>query len=352
MPIEVVGWDLGGAHLKAAVVDGSGSIAAIVQEPCPLWQGLDRLHEAIGGVFETLAPSANCRHAVTMTGELADCFADREEGVLVLVKAMAERCPPGSVSIFAGHGGFLAPEAAGPSRAAEIASANWLASGLWAAERLREALFVDIGSTTTDIFPVREHRIAHRGYTDYERMRYDELVYTGIVRTPVMSLAERAPFDGEWVGLMAEQFATMADVYRLTGELPEPLDQCPTADGGPKTIAGSRRRLARLFGRDADSALPENWRRAAEFFRERQVERIRAGMEIQLSRGLLSASAPFVGAGAGRFLVRGLAERFKHPYLDFSDLFSMSITQNELSAADCAPAAAVACLAFEGKSQE
>jgi probable H4MPT-linked C1 transfer pathway protein len=346
MSIEVIGWDIGGAHLKAAAVDASGHLLAMVQEACPLWQGMDRLHSALDRALERLSPEPCCRHAVTMTGELVDLFAGREEGVAALVSAMAERFGTSTVSVFAGHDGFQAAGAVTPADTARVASANWLASGLWAAANLREALFVDIGSTTTDLLPICEHRVNNRGYTDYERMRYDELVYTGIVRTPVMALAKRVPFEGEWIALMAEHFATTADIYRLTGELPEHADQMPAADNGPKTPAGSIRRMARLFGRDADSAPPGHWRRAAEFLRERQMARIREGMEIQRSRGLLGDEAPFVGAGVGRFLVRELAGRLKHPYLDFSNLFSMSTSQTEFLAADCAPAAAVACLAL------
>ena len=56
------------------------------------------------------------------------------------------------------------------------------------------------------------------GYTDYQRLISQEMVYTGIVRTAVMAVAQSAQDDGKEVGLMAEYFATMADVYRLTGE--------------------------------------------------------------------------------------------------------------------------------------
>ena len=345
MAIEFIGWDIGGAHLKAAALDETSHVLAVAQEPCPLWQGLDRLGTALERILERWSPPLGCRHAVTMTGELVDFFPDRAAGVAALAKAMAGRCPPDTVWIFAGPRGFIAAEAIQPEDTALIASANWMASGVWVAANLAEALLVDIGSTTTDIFPVCGHRVNNRGYTDYERMRYDELIYTGIARTPVMALADRAPFDGEWIGLMAEHFATMADVYRLTGELPEPADQMPAADGGEKTPVGSIRRLARLFGRDADSAPPERWRSAARFLREQQLAKIRLGIERQLSRGVLSEAAPLVGAGVGRFLARELAERMKLSYVDFSDLFAMS-TRDEFMIADCAPAVAVACLAM------
>jgi probable H4MPT-linked C1 transfer pathway protein len=345
MSVAVIGWDIGGAHLKAAATDGAGQIRAVVQEPCPLWQGLDRLETALDRAFAALAPGPDCRHAVTMTGELVDYFADREQGVLALVEIMTARCAPNAPLVFAGFDGFLAPEAIGSREVAKIASANWLASGFWVAERQDEALFVDIGSTTTDLVPICDGEVKTKGYTDYERMRYDELLYSGIVRTPVPALADRLPFEGEWAGLMAEHFATSADIYRLTGELPDHADQMPAADGGEKTVAGSARRLARLLGRDLESATLTQWRRAARFLRERQLAKIRSAVDRQLSRGLLSDRAPLVGAGVGRFLVRELAGRLGHPYLDFSDLFSMVMPHDEFATADCAPAAAVACLA-------
>lgn len=167
MPIEIIGWDIGGAHLKAAAVDASGRLLAVVQEACPLWQGLDRLYSALDRALDRLPPESRCRHAVTMTGELVDLFPGREAGVAALVGAMAERFGPGAVSVFAGHDGFLAAAAVAPKDAARIASANWLASGLWAAANLEEALFIDLGSTTTDLLPICEHRVKNRGYTDY-----------------------------------------------------------------------------------------------------------------------------------------------------------------------------------------
>jgi probable H4MPT-linked C1 transfer pathway protein len=345
MNIETIGWDIGGAHLKAAALNSAGEIVAVVQEPCPLWQGLDRLHDAMSRILGVLSPGRDCRHAVTMTGELADFFENREQGVLALVEAVIQRCPQGTVRMFAGRDGFLDPAAIAPESVPKIASANWLASALWAAENLRDAVFVDIGSTTTDIALIYGRGVKTRGYTDYERLRYGELIYTGIVRTPAMALANRAPFEGEWVGIMAEHFATTADVYRLCGELPEHADQMPAADGGEKTVSGSARRLARMFGRDAESASLKQWRQAARFFRERQLSQLHSALERQLSRGLIGDGAPLIGAGVGRFLVRELAARSGFPYKDFSELFSMLTSQNDFHASDCAPAAAVACLA-------
>ena len=43
-----------------------------------------------------------------------------------------------------------------------------------------------------------------KGYSDYERLISQELIYTGIVRTPVMAIADCIEDQGREVGLMAE----------------------------------------------------------------------------------------------------------------------------------------------------
>ena len=146
-----------------------------------------------------------------MTGELVDAFVSREQGVRALVNAMEMWVNSTPVYVFAGRAGFLAPAQA-VRQVTEVASANWLASVYLAASKIQEGIFVDIGSTTTDVIPFAKHQVLARGFTDHERLHYDELIYTGVVRTPVMALAERMPFKGAWVRLTSEIFATTADV--------------------------------------------------------------------------------------------------------------------------------------------
>ena len=62
---------------------------------------------------------------------------------------------------------------------------------------------------------------------------------------------------------MNELFATSADLYRVLELLPEGADQHPAADGGPKTVEASARRLARMIGADLADGDPADWRRLA-----------------------------------------------------------------------------------------
>src|SRR5262249_53717565 len=142
---------------------------------------------------------------------------------------------------------------------ARVASANWHATAAYLGRRLGEGLLLDIGSTTTDIVPFRAGRVAARGLTDAERLATGELLYTGLVRTPLMALARTAPFAGRAVGVMAELFATIADAHRLAGTLPENGDLHPSADGRGKSLPESRARLARMIGMDAAEASDAAW---------------------------------------------------------------------------------------------
>ena len=339
---QTLGWDLGGAHLKAALLDANGRVLRVFQQPCPLWRGLDRLQMAVGAVMSALEAPPQ-RHAITMTGELADIFPNRNEGVRQLTQAMS-RCLNGAdMRVYAGVAGFVSASAA-DTHGAEIASANWHASAQFLAATAGEGIFVDIGSTTSDVVVVQQSRVLEAGYTDAERLRNETLLYTGVVRTPVMAVAQCLPFGGEWQGLAAEHFATMADVFRLTGELTEDYDMAETADGAGKSMAESARRLARMLGHDLDDAPMSAWRQVAHAARSQQLHRLQSALERQISRTLPEPEAPLIGAGAGHFLVRELATRLGRPYRDAASYIDAT---DEIAAwaGVCLPACAVAWLA-------
>jgi (4-(4-[2-(gamma-L-glutamylamino)ethyl]phenoxymethyl)furan-2-yl)methanamine synthase len=339
--LPILGWDVGGAHLKAVLVGADGHALQAFQQPCPLWRGLEPLECAIASVMSALGET-RMRHAVTMTGELADIFPSRDDGVMQLTQCMTACLGSNAMKLYAGRNGFIAPSAVGANLAG-IASANWHASAAFLAMQVENGLFIDIGSTTADLIPLRQGLPAARGYTDAERLRFDELVYTGVVRTPVMAVVQRVPFDGEWQGVAAEHFATMADVYRLTGDLPKSYDMAETADGAGKTPEDSVRRLARMVGRDLADATMAQWHWLASTIKSRQLNQLQLATERVSSRGMLD-DTPLIGAGAGRFLIREMARRLGREYLDASALLSAAPEAADWTAV-CLPAFAVAWLA-------
>jgi (4-(4-[2-(gamma-L-glutamylamino)ethyl]phenoxymethyl)furan-2-yl)methanamine synthase len=339
----IVGWDIGGVHLKAARAE-NGRIVEALQLPSPLRHGLDALTAAFAEARARMGAADH--HVLTMTGELADTFASRAEGVDALVAVAMRALAPASVSLYAGRASFVPPERA-VRHVEDVASANWYATATYVADRHPAALFVDMGSTTTDIVPVREAKVSARGYTDAERLAVGELVYTGLVRSFVMATADRAPFAGRWVGLIHENFATMADMHRILGSLPEDADQMPTADGRAKTIEASRARLARMIGHDAGDASDAAWSGLAQWLAEAQIRTIVDGAMLVLSTAAMPAEAPVVSAGIGEAVVREVARRLGRRCIDIGTLFD-AVPEARARAAQCAPAAALALIASRG----
>ncbi len=339
-----VGWDVGGAHLKAALVDDQGSALAVLQTPCALWRGLHELHTAIDSILARLNRVPD-HHVVTMTGELADFFSDRKEGVIRISGIMTERLGA-ATRFYAGPAGIVSGNEAA-SYAANIASANWLASAAFVAAKVGQGLLMDIGSTTTDIMLLSDGKPQNRGFTDSERMQFEEMVYTGVVRTPLMALGTHVPFGGEWRALAAEHFANTADVYRLTGDLIEAEDMAETADSMGKTRSESARRLARMLGHDLNDAPETAWIGLSRAFKQKQLDRLKSAVVRCLSRGLVNDSAPIIGAGAGSFLARELARQLNREYLEVETLVLGETEETRRWASVCLPAYALAALAAE-----
>lgn len=346
---KVIGWDVGGAHLKAVLLDKNGTVLQALQLPCPLWKGLDYLQRAILDALQAnkIAASGAC-HAITMTGELVDLFENRQQGVqeisTLCAKLLGENTFFYAATSSNNTGGFVRLE-----RVSEvwqqIASTNWHASASALATQVSDALFVDIGSTTTDIVAIENSTVKSQNLSDASRMADDSLVYTGVVRTPVMALAQKLHFEDKETNVAAEYFATMADVYRLTGE--QTKDDAETADGKGKTMLESARRLARVIGHDVENREIESWKNLANTCKNLQMQQIKTAMLKHLKPNMT-----IIGAGAGSFLVKAIATDLDCPYMSACSLLSMPTAEQSNSIAphhidDCFPAYAVAYLAYK-----
>ena len=336
----IMGWDIGGAHLKAVLLDANGNVLHIQQLPCPLWRGLHELDSAIQNMLKAFRIEAcNALHAVTMTGELVDLFANRHEGVME-ISSLSTKLLGKETLFYAANSGFVRFEDV-KRLTNDIASANWYASASALAMRLEDALLIDIGSTTTDIIPINNSAVAIAALSDAARLQNDTLVYTGVVRTPIMALAQKLAFAGLETNIAAEYFATMADVYRLTGDLEATADMAETADGKGKADLECARRLARMIGQDVENYSLATWKNLAHTCKTMQMKQLKTALLKHLKPNM-----PIIGAGAGSFLVEALAHELKHAYQPISIALSAPIDlSNQYDLEVCLPAYAVAFLA-------
>jgi probable H4MPT-linked C1 transfer pathway protein len=332
------GYDVGGAHLKIALAE-NGRVVHVQQIVCPLWRGLEHLETALNQAL-SLTQGAEL-HAVTMTGELADVFPDRYTGVARILETLLAKLGP-NVRVWMGSRGF-GSAADALNHHLDVASTNFLASATLAANTATNGLLIDMGSTTTDIVPFAHGALSVRGLTDADRLRTGELVYTGLTRTPVMAVTTRALFQGEWQTLARDPFATMADVRRITCDLPADVDQHATADGRSTSEDDSRARFARCFGRDAEADEEPAWAVAARAVAEVQIRSIHDGCLQVLSASPPEGPMQIVTAGIGERIAAEIARRLDMPSVSFGTLIKTPAPLS-LSATRCAPAVAMALL--------
>lgn len=356
---QTIGWDVGGAHLKAALLL-DGALQQVLQVPCALWRGLPELEKAIDKVIHSLNTlSIDTLHAITMTGELVDLFESRQQGVEAISRLMDAKLQGKKLFYAGGKANFVTIDEV-TNHWQTIASANWLASASYMAQALKRSqlnrvLLIDIGSTTTDFIVIENGEPQCLGFTDASRMQSEELVYTGVVRTPLMALTQKIAFKGQSTSLAAEYFATTADVYRLIGDLDESYDMADTADSKEKTLQASARRLARMIGHDVNDEDFDVWKELASTFKQLQLSRLVEVAKLHIMRFQSSVKITIIGAGVGSFLAREVAGQLGLAYEDSSFLFKslLDITNKDNGqsvgrhASVCLPAYAVASLVLD-----
>jgi (4-(4-[2-(gamma-L-glutamylamino)ethyl]phenoxymethyl)furan-2-yl)methanamine synthase len=324
---SIVGLDIGGANLKAAQTSG---IARSV--PFELWRRPADLPGALRQLLATL-PAADTV-AVTMTGELCDCFANKSEGVRFILGAAREAAGAVPLLVWTTAGRFVTFEEAIASPLA-AAAANWLALATIAGRMVPDdaALLVDIGSTTTDLIPLHKGVPAPRGLTDPARLQSGELFYRGVERTPVCAVLGKAG--------AAELFATLLDVHLLLGLIADDETNCRTADGRPATSEFARARLARMVCEDPDSFSMASACQLAQHILEVEKNDLRQAVTT-VAAGLQAPITAVVLAGAGEFLARQTLDEW-HKVICKNGLRIVSLAEQisgAVSEAACAHAVA------------
>ena len=334
-----------GRILNLFALSPQRELVTVEQVVCPLWQDLRHLSSAIAEFHQRYDLRA-VNHAVTMTGELCDSFENRSVGVRSIAEILSSSFISKQLRLYGLDGRWVCPSEL-DSNISQVASANWAASANFLAKSTSPAIVVDIGSTTTDVICIKEKRLCNHGFDDFTRLKAQELIYTGLVRTPIAAIVDNLPYAGVPVPVMAETFAVAADAYRILGQMPSNADLYPTADGAAKTQEASARRLLRMIGRDYLGDYGHA-REMALHVQKAQLTQIAAAIRKHLQTYYARASnVSLIGMGCGAHLVEIIAKQTKLNYRAFdSFLGALDPDANETairtSVNVCGPAVAVA----------
>lgn len=315
---SVLGLDIGGANVKAAALRCRGNkieTYQIASRPFEIWRHRDNLTLLLREMAGELDPEEFPRVAVTMTAELSDVFRTKREGVLYILGAVEQAFEKSAIHTFSLESRILTLEQARQTPLL-CAATNWLASACFLALDYPDCILIDIGSTTTDIIPIRNGKVVSRGRTDPQRLMNGELLYSGILRTNPNTIVHHVVTGGGNCRVAAENFTSMGDVYLILDKISVDEYSCPTADGREKTVEAARERLARLICADCEIMGEKELDRLARYLFEKQLQQITECLEQVLSAANDDMDLPLALVGSGEFLAREVAARLDMSVLD------------------------------------
>jgi probable H4MPT-linked C1 transfer pathway protein len=250
----MIGIDVGGANLK--IVDDTGPHLHY----CPLWEGAP-----LTGLLNNYVTEPGSPAAVVMSGELADCFESKMEGISFIVNAVKNAFH--SARFYGTDGQFH--DHAVP----QLAAANWLASADYLRTEFPDAVLLDIGSTTADIIPLMRFE-SMKGLTDLLRLQNGYLIYTGMLRGSIATLLQSVTLDRALTPISSEYFAISADAHLVLGHITPAQYSCETPDKKEKTKKSALRRLARVVCADLEEIGNDGAYQIAQQFWEKQRDLI------------------------------------------------------------------------------
>jgi len=291
---ETIGIDIGGANTKVASTSGTARSFYL-----PLWREND-LAGLLKRVKDEFRPE---RVGIVITGELADAFASKKEGVCSIASTVnSVFTNPCYLNIL----GQFTPAIA--ERDAHLyAASNWTASTAFLAKSSQDCIFADVGSTTCDVIPIKNGKPLALT-TDFERLREHELIYTGVLRTNIATLMRFVNLSGNKYRLCSELFTITADAHRILGNIDKSDYTCDTPDSQSRNLEACYRRISRILLCDVSELGRENAHEVARQVERTQINDLADALAFQARKFELHT---VVGAGLGEFLIAKAALKAK-----------------------------------------
>lgn len=312
--VHVLGYDVGGANTKAALVclkKGKLLNAEVAVEYFPIWKKPEKLAEVLLKLKQQLGASSLDGVGLTMTAELSDAYQTKREGVNDILSCVSKAFSDAPVFVLNTAAKLVTLDVAKQEPLA-VAAANWAATGWLVATKLKNCVVVDVGSTSTSIIPIVKSKVVALGKTDLDKLICGELVYAGSLRTNVAAIVHSIPIRNVVAGVASELFALSADVNLVLGNITKEDYSSETADGRGKTMPEALARLARVVCADTEMLTRQEIIKMAEYISDKQIQQVAEGLSkvYSYTKSLALGKVPVVVTGLGKnFIARKAAEK-------------------------------------------
>ncbi|MBW9221302.1 hypothetical protein KKP91_03790 [Methanothermococcus sp. SCGC AD-155-M21] len=263
----ILGIDIGGANTK--ITELKKESYKIHHIYFPMWKNSKKLAELI----KKYNSDDIKKIGVVMTAELADAYKTKREGVEDILNSLRNAFPNKEIYVFDVDGNFLSIEMA-KKEYMKVSASNWTATAYFVMKNIsNNTILVDMGSTTTDIIPIKNGKImAYK--TDLERLMNNQLVYIGALRTPLSFLGNTVEYKNYTTNLSSEYFSITGDINNILDKITDEQYNCDTPDGGPKDKKNCMIRVARVLCSDLEQISEEEIINISSQFYEKLLDNI------------------------------------------------------------------------------
>ena len=303
--VDVLGYDVGGANTKAALVSvkkGKLLNVKVAVEYFPIWKDPEKLTLILLRLKRSLCVTKLDGLGVTMTAELSDAYQTKREGVNHILGCVKKAFSNVNIYVVSSDAKLESLDVANKEPLG-VAAANWVATGWLVAKHLKDCVVVDVGSTSTSIIPIVNGKVVAQGKIDLDKLICGELVYTGSLRTNVATIVKSIPLrNGRAASVASELFALSADVHLVLGNINEKEYTIVTADKRGKTVLEASARLARVVCADTEMLSRQEIIKIAQFIYDEQIGQVAEGLSkvYANAKSLTSGKVPVVVTGIGK----------------------------------------------------
>lgn len=246
----ILGIDIGGANTK--ITELEEKYYKIHHIYFPMWKKHNKLTELL-----RVYNSGNVEKVgIVMTAELVDAYRSKREGVEDILNSVERAFPDKDIYVFDVDGNFLEIDVA-KKKYIKVSASNWTATAYFVIKDICDnCILVDMGSTTTDIIPIKDGEILAEE-TDLKRLMNNQLVYVGALRTPLSFLTNTVVFRGFKTNVSSEYFSITGDVNLILNKINPEDYTCDTPDGVPVDRKSCMRRVARVLCSDLEEVNEE-----------------------------------------------------------------------------------------------
>jgi probable H4MPT-linked C1 transfer pathway protein len=310
----IIGWDIGGANTKAALIHTQNSqvkTITIINQYFPIWKKKEKLSTILSEIQKKIHSNKPDFMSLTMTAELSDAFRNKREGVNYVLDSATQAFNNDQFSVLNIKSKLVSVQKA-KTNPIEVAGANWVATGWLVSKKIENCVIIDVGSTSTSIIPIINGKISALGNTDFEKLIFGELVYTGSIRTNIATIVNTVPIRENEVAVSSEFFSQSGDIHLILGNIDKKEYSIETPDKRGKQKIDAMERLAKVVCADLEILKEIEIEKMAKYIYSKQIEQISNGLKKVYSnlRYNKKKEIPAVVTGIGKnFLAKKAAKQ-------------------------------------------